>query len=470
MRFKFRRTRLTAALVGSAAALAGPLATGAGFALQENSASGLGNAYAGGAAVAEDASAVWFNPAGMARIANREVLQAAHIIVPSNKFTDNGSTLPFGQTVLGGNGGDAGGFNFVPNLYVVVPYNQQLTLGLGINVPFGLTTEYNNDFVGRFHGIRSEVKTINVQPSLSWRVNNQLSLGLGINWQRVDADLTSQANYSAAIAQGAQQAAAAGQIPASLVPTILGATRGLESFVRVKGDDNAWGWNIGALYEMTPDTRFGVHYRSRIKYKVRGDVDFDNPALPTLPATLAPVVNTIANGVNRALFDGDVRAEVELPEIVNVSFFHRLNNRWDIMGDIQYTGWSSFKDLTFIRAEGTLLATTPENFDDVWRFSLGANYRLDDRWMLRGGIAFDQSPVNDVDRTPRLPDSDRTWLSFGAQYKFSSHLVLDAGFTYIFVKDASIDTTNGDAARFGRLRGNYESNVVIVSAQAVYRF
>jgi long-chain fatty acid transport protein len=254
------------------------------------------------------------------------------------------------------------------------------------------------------------------------------------------------------------------------VPTILGATRGLESFVRVKGDDNAWGFNVGAIYDVTPDTRIGAHYRSRIKYNVRGDVDFDHPSLPTLPAALAPVVGSISNGVNRALFDGDVHASIKLPEIVNVSFFHRLNDRWDVMADVQWTGWSSFKELTFTRSEGALLATTPENFDDVWRVSVGANYRVNERLMLRGGIAFDQSPVNDTDRTPRLPDSDRTWLSFGGQYKFSPNLIVDAGFTYIFLKDASINTNNGSTAQYGLLRGNYDSNVVIVSAQAVYRF
>jgi long-chain fatty acid transport protein len=469
MSIPFRRRRVAAALLATGIVLGAPAAFAAGFALQENSASGLGNAYAGGAASAEDASTVWFNPAGMSRLKQREVLSAIHLIIPSNKFRDEGSIAPLGQT-LGGTGGDAGGLNVVPNLYVVIPYSQQLTFGLGVNVPFGLTTEYDDEWAGRFHGIRSEVKTVNVQPSISWRVTDQLSLGLGIDWQYVSADLTSRANYSAAIAQGAQQAAGAGQIPAALVPTIVGATRGLESFVRVKGDDNAWGFNVGAIYDITPDTRIGAQNRSRIKYNVRGDVDFDHPSLPTLPAALAPVVGSISNGVNRALFDGDVHASIKLPEIVNVSFFHRLNDRWDVMADVQWTGWSSFKELTFTRSEGALLATTPENFDDVWRVSVGANYRVNERLMLRGGIAFDPSPVNDTDRTPRLPDSDRTWLSFGGQYKFSPNLIVDAGFTYIFLKDASINTNNGSTAQYGLLRGNYDSNVVIVSAQAVYRF
>ena len=320
-------------------------------------------------------------------------------------------------------------------------------------MPFGLTTEYDDGWIGRYHGIKSQVKTINVQPTVSWKVNDQFSVGLGIDFQWIDARFTSDANYSAAIAQGAQQAAAAGQIPAAAIPGILAATGGLDSRVTVKGDDTAWGWNIGALYEFNPDTRVGVHYRSGFKYDVRGDVDFNHPALPALPPALAPAVNAIANGVNRALFNGDVHADIELPPIVNVSFFHRINDRWDIMADAQWTGWSTLKDLTFVRNEGPELATTPENFDDVWRVSVGANYRVDDRWMLRGGLACDQSPVNDVDRTPRLPDSDRTWLSFGAQYKYSQNLIIDGGFTYIFVDDSTINTNAGSTAQYGLLRG-----------------
>jgi len=470
MRMPFRPNRVALAVAGATLALAAPVAFGAAFALQENNASGLGNAYAGGAAVAEDASTVWANPAGMSRLKQREAVQAIHFIIPSNKFSDDGSQPAVNQPLGDGNGGDAGGLNVIPNLYLVVPYSQQLSFGLGVNVPFGLTTEYDDGWIGRYHGIKSQVKTINVQPSVSWRVNDQFSVGLGIDFQWIDARLTSDANYSGAIAQGAAQAVAAGQLPAAAVPGVLAATRGLDSRVTVKGDDTAWGWNIGALYEFNPNTRVGAHYRSGFKYDVRGDVDFNHPTLPALPPALAPAINTIANGVNRALFNGDVHADIEVPPIVNLSMFHRVNDRWDVMADVQWTGWSTLKDLTFIRNEGPVLASTPENFDDVWRFSVGANYRVNDRWMLRGGLAFDESPVNDTDRTPRLPDSDRTWLSFGAQYKHSQNLIIDGGFTYIWVDDSTVNTNAGSTAQYGLLRGNYNSNVVIVSIQAALRF
>jgi long-chain fatty acid transport protein len=141
------------------------------------------------------------------------------------------------------------------------------------------------------------------------------------------------------------------------------------------------------------------------------------------------------------------------------------------MADLQWTGWSSIKDLTFVRTDGTgVLSSTPENFDDSWRFAVGANYRHTDRWTFRGGIAYDQSPVNTQDRTPRLPDADRWWFSAGAQYKWKPNLKFDAGFTYITAKDASISQTAGSAAAFGLLQGSYDASVTIFSLQGTYTF
>jgi len=267
------RTRVAAAIGGLVVSLAAGQALGAGFALQENSGSGVGNAFAGGAASAEDASTLWANPAGMARLTAPQIAGVVHLITPVFKFRDDGSQ-PATFQALGGTGGDAGSLNVVPNLYAVMPLNAQWSVGVGVNAPFGLVTEYDSDWLGRFQGIKSDIKTINVNPSVSWRVTNTFAVGIGVNWQRVDAELTQRFNYSAALGSGAGQAAAAGLIPASLVPTIVAATPGLESDVKVEGDDSAWGWNIGFLWDATPQTRIGAHYRSSLKYDITGNVNF----------------------------------------------------------------------------------------------------------------------------------------------------------------------------------------------------
>jgi long-chain fatty acid transport protein len=164
--------------------LANP-AQGAGFALIEQNASGLGNAYAGQAAVAEDASTIFFNPAGLTYVEGRQVVAAGHLIMPSAEFSDAGSTL-----AIRGDGGDAGVTAFVPNFYYAMDVTPDLKFGLGVNAPFGLTTEYDDTWAGQVQAIKSDLKTVNVNPALGWRVNDRLSLGFGLNWQYIEAELT----------------------------------------------------------------------------------------------------------------------------------------------------------------------------------------------------------------------------------------------------------------------------------------
>jgi len=197
-----KRTRVAAAVAAIVMTAWGTHAHGAGFALQENAGSGTGNAFAGGAASAEDASTVWSNPAGMSRLASPQVAAAVHFITPSFKFQNEGS-LPAMFQPFGGSGGDAGSLNVVPNLYVAVPIYPQWSVGVGINAPFGLVTEYDDNWLGRFQAVKSDIKTINVNPAVTWRVAPNFSVGLGVNWQRVDAELTKRINYTGALGEDA---------------------------------------------------------------------------------------------------------------------------------------------------------------------------------------------------------------------------------------------------------------------------
>ena len=468
---RFRRTGLAAA-VGSAALLAAGhagLAYGSAFALQEQSGSGLGNAFAGGAAAAEDAATIFTNPAGMSRLTNLQAVAAGSVICLQAKFSDNGS-LPASLQTLGGNGGDAGSCSVVPALYLASPINNQWSVGIGVNVPFGLKTEYDSDWIGRFQAVKSKIETINVNPAVSFKASDMVTIGGGANYQHLKAELTSRVNYAGAIGLAAQQAAAAGQIPAAAITPILTAYSGAQSDAKITGNDGAWGWNIGVLVNIDPQTRFGASYRSTIRYDVSGSAEFSNPPVPALPASLAPVAGALANAVNGVLANGDVKLSLKLPDTANVSIFRQINSKWDVMADLQYTGWSTVQNLTIVRSTGALLSTTPENFRDTWRASIGANYHYSDQWMFRGGLAFDQSPVRDAQRTPRLPDNDRTWISFGAQYKFSPQLLLDAGYTYIFVKDPSMNQNAGSTPTYGLISGTYKNNVNIVAAQVTYTF
>ena len=466
----FRRTRLAAGVGAALLSLSAGHALGAAFALQEQNASGLGHAYAGGAAAAEDVSTIFYNPAGLVRLQTMQAVVAGNVICPSAKFHDNGSQAAAFQP-LGGTGGDAGSCAVVPNLYLGIPFTDKWSFGIGVNVPFGLKTEYDSDWLGRFQAVKSKLDTVNINPVLSWEPTKNLTVGGGVSWQRVKATLTSKVNYAGLFAQGVGGLVASGQLPASAAPVLIGSAAGLESGADVSGSDSAWGWDVGALWQASEQTRIGAHYRSKIKYSVTGSVNFSNPtvsSLGTLPVTLAPVGAAIVNGVNTALASGDIKLDIEMPDTANVSIFHQFNNKWDLMADVQYTGWSTIQELKIVRSTGAVLSTTPENFRDTWRFSAGANYRYSDVWIFRGGLAYDQTPVRDAQRTPRLPDQDRTWVALGVQYKFSPTIAVDFAWAYIFIRNPNINQNEGSTAANGLISGSYRSNVNIVGLQLTY--
>jgi len=311
---------------------------------------------------------------------------------------------------------------------------------------------------------------MNINPALSWKISDSFSLGAGANYQQVKATFTNQANYSAALLGAA---ALAGIAPGSQTyNAIAAATPRLESSVNLTGDDWAWGWNAGLLWEIDKKNRIGVHYRSNIKYDVSGNVEFTNPALPPMPSTIAPTVGLLAATVNaRLLYNSGVASSIKLPSITNVSWFGAVSDRWDLMADLQYTTWDSLPELKFNRTDGSVLAVTPYNWDNVWRASIGANYHYNDKMLVRAGFVFDQSPLSDEFRTVRLPDDDRLWVTLGTQYKWDRHWTFDIGAAYGWASsNPPINQNQGSTAQYGLVNGDYKVNFTIVSGQITYSF
>ncbi len=458
LRPPWRQFACTASLVLAAAA-----AHAAGFQLNETSASGLGTAFAAGAAEAADASTLWSNVAGMARLGESQASGTLHLITPSLKFRNVASRPATGQG-LGGSGGDAGGTAPVPNVYVAKPLDNGLSIGLGVTAPWGLVTEYDDGWVGRFQAIKSSIETININPSLAWKASDRVSVGLGLNVQHMKAEFTNQVNYAGALLNAA---VLGGVVPGSPAFTAIAtAANRLESRARVTGSDTGYGWNAGLMFDLDDRSRIGIGYRSSVKYRLDGMARFANPAVAAPLAGLAAAVNGLA------LYDGRITSDVEIPAVLNLSYFTRLDDRWDLMVDAQWTQWSTVRNLTFLRADGSVLQDTPENFKNSWKLAFGANYRYNPQWTLRGGIAFDQSPVQRAFLTPRLPDGDRTWLTLGARYTISPKLAVDFGAAYIFVKKTLIDHAGGtpNLAANGLVNGYYDSRTVILSAQLNYVF
>ncbi len=417
-------------------------ANAAGFALIEQSASGMGNAFAGGAASAEDASTIFFNPAGMTYLPDSQLVIAAHAIKPSAEFNNHGSHHALSPLLAtgGGDGGDAGDWAFVPNFYFSRAVSDKVRLGIGISAPFGLKTEYNDDWVGRYQAIKSELKTININPSIAFKASDQLSLGLGISAMRAEADLTSAVDFG----------------------TLLGAPHARDGKARLEGDDWGWGWNAGALFQVRSDTRIGVAYRSQVHQTLDGTVKYSN-----VPAALQahPVLGP-------ALANGAITAKLTTPDSFSASVFHQVNDQWDVMADLTWTHWSKFENLTATRPSGAVVTSVPENWDNTIRVSIGGSYRYNDALKARIGMAYDESPVPSEFRTPRIPDNDRTWLSLGANYKLTQAGSLDVGYTHIFVQDASLNkvTDTAVAALRDTLKGDYDSDVNILSVQYTHNF
>jgi long-chain fatty acid transport protein len=409
----------------------------AGFALVEQSGSGTGNAFAGAAASAEDASTIFFNPAGMAYLPGAQVVVAGHGVDFSAKCDNCTSTRPLalgGGTNTGGTGGDAGVLSFVPNVYASLPIGQRFSIGVGINAPFGLKTEYDDSWVGRFQGIESEVKTINVNPAVAFKVSDALSIGAGVNYQTATATLTNAA--------------------------VLGA--GLEGRAKLDVDGTAWGWNLGGLWQPAPGTRIGASYRSELKYSLDGTTS----------------VSTLS-GAPVSAASGPTKVDITFPDMASLSLAQMLNDRWQLLADVTYTWWGKIGQVAAINStNNTIRDNLAFNFDNAWRVSVGANYTYSDTWKFRGGLAWDQSPVKDDTRTVRLPDNDRYWLALGAQWRFTKSTALDIGYAHLFIPDADINFTRSQTLPTGAaapgtastVTGTYKGSVDIFSLQLAVTF
>lgn len=414
-------------------------ASASGFQLTEQNASGLGNAYAGQAADAENASTVFFNPAGMTQLQDREISGGVAAIGPSFHFHDKGSSV--GALQGTGEGGNAGGWAALPNGYLSWALSKDLYVGVGVGAPFGLKTEYDNPWVGAAQSTMFEVKTYNVNPSIAYRVNDQVSLGFGVNWQRVEATYERQVATNTALLAN--------------------------SPLKLTLDDDSWGWNLGALFTLSPSTKVGVTYRSAVQYHTTGKID----------------VTGSDTNTNRAA-SSDAKADIKLPDTFSLAVTQQLSDKWQMLGDVTWTGWSSIPKVDIVRASNTALyipgvAGQPAgavaqvldtDFRDTWRVGLGATYKYDDAWKIKYGVAYDQTPVKgESTRLVSMPDNDRVWFSLGTQYAVNKASKLDLGISYIYIRDSKIDNDQrviaGSAASRGRVTGEYSGNIWILGAQ-----
>jgi len=367
-----------------------PLAHGAAFQLAERSASGMGRAYSGEAAIADDASILGSNPAGMSLLDDgMSFAFGTTIVLPSADVS--GTSPDFLGSSVGIKSRDIVSDAIVPYGYIVNKFNDKFSAGIGVYSTHGLKTDYSGEFANRAGTNFSEIITININPAVSYRLNNQWTIGAGFDALYADGNLTSNIVNRPGNAP----------IPGT----------------DIVGDDWGYGYNLGVLFELNEATRFGLHYRSSITLGIEGSVTFETPI-----------------GSNKF----DAFLPVQLPDTLEFSAFHQLNDKWAIHGDILWTKWSKFKELD-VQSSPIDVPTIVENWDDSVRLSIGATYNYSNDLTLRAGIAYDESPVSTQYRTLRIPDADRVWLSFGATYAINDCYNLDFAYTHIFADDVNID-------------------------------
>lgn len=423
----------------------------AGFALMEQSVKGLGSAFAGGAAAAEDVTTLYYNPAGLTLLKGRQAAAGVHIIKTSFQFHNEGSThvlTPLtGEGLTGANGGDAGTWNVVPNAYYTSNLGNGWAFGLGVNVPFGLTTDYDSGWVGRYHALKSSIITVNLNPSVAYAITDKLSVGVGASAMYMDGE------FSSAIDFGTILAAAGGTPQRDDGKLVLNA------------NDWGYGFNAGLLYQFSPETRVGVSYRSQVKQKLTGDATF------TVPAKVQGILAAVGSG---AFQNGPAGADVTLPDSASLAIYHRALPQLVLLADISWTHWSTLNELRikFDNPEQPDAVTTLL-WDDAWSFSAGAEYTVAPQWDIRFGARYDQTPIPDVEhRTPRLPDQTRLWTSIGTSYRFTDSFSADLGYTHLFMLGSSdvIMEPTGENATRGGLKGSYDNTGDITSLQLNYRW
>ncbi|MDQ3618072.1 MAG: outer membrane protein transport protein [Pseudomonadota bacterium] len=442
-----RITRLWTLALAITGALAFGQAHASGFQLKENSVKSLGSAFAGSGVKTVDSSVVVNNPATMTRF-EATTVQADVTVIDLNYVFKGSGRDALGQPLSGGRGGDAGGVTPVPALSVVHKLDNGLALGAMVSAPFGLKTEYESGWVGRYFAQTSDVKIVDLTFSAALDINDHLSVGIGAIHSTAEVTLSKDVDFGSLLFSNP----ATRSLP-------FARPQARDGSINVEGDDTGFGWLAGVNLRPTDRLAIGLSYRSEIDYELDGDVDW------TVPQDVAAVFGSSPS--TRALFqDGGVRADLTTPSLTTVAARYDFSERFSMMATWSGTGWSSLREVRIDFDNPDPDGVEPFEWEDSVFASLGAEYRLNDAWTLRGGVAHDETPTSIEHRSPRLPDDDRLWYSIGATWQASNALEVSMAYARIEPKDPKIDI----AASGSRLTGPFEGNANLFGVSAQYRF
>lgn len=446
MHNKFNKLSIAVAIASSA--LVASQAFASGFQVREQSAKTLANALSNAAAGAEDASFMAYNPAAIGNIDGSQVVGGVAYIDASFELRDASASSGNGLVDYDRGGSRQGGETaWVPSFAAKTRLNDRFDLGMAIYAPYGLSTKYDEEWIGRYHAIETELTTVDFQPTLNYRASERLNLAVGLRAQYADATLSNAIDFGSAAAMMGNPFATPGQ------NDIIG---------EVTGDDWGYGYILGALFQATDKTRLGIGYRSEIDLTLEGDLNVKG----TDPVSDGAVAAGAVAGTGGT-------ADLTTPANLNLGVYHQLTDRLALMANAEWTEWSSFDELVVEFEDGRDPSRTEENWNNTWAVSVGANYALNEQWLLRAGLGYDETPIPGSEfRTPRVPDADRTWATLGATWMPNPNLGITAGYMRVFGDDVDMnqDGAKEENATRGNLAGTYEVSANVFALSVDYRF
>lgn len=459
MQLATRMTQVSALALGIAGVLAFGQAQATGFQIRENSVKNLGRANAGTATAQDDASVVSNNPAAMVNLDSTTVRADVTVIDLSADFEGGGVAAagsPLQSPLRGDDGGDPGDPTTVPALAVVVPMTgalEGLTLGASLSAPFGLKTEYDRDWVGRYNAVESDLKTIDLTLSAAVALTDRFSVGVGFIYERAEATLSNAVDFGSAICRV--------NVALCVTPDPVNAPFGPQKndgFAKVKGDDNGIGWILGFQWKPTDQLAIGYSHRSEIDHELEGKISFDKPAQ----------VAALFGAAGITAYDtGPGGAKLTTPSTDTLSVQYDFTENFRMMADWQRTDWHSLDAINIVRADGTPVSSEAFDWDDTNMGALGAEFDLSDAFTLRAGLAYDETPTKLPTRTPRLPDNDRKLYTLGMTWQATEQLSVDAAYMRIQIEDSKVNAISSSGSL---LTGKYTGNANLFGVAAQYKF
>lgn len=421
---------MKAAAAAVMAVCAASAAHAAGFMLTEQSAGALGRAYAGAGVDGTDISGVYYNPATMT-LHPGTTIQAGFVGIGLDLAyeSNDGSVTENGQYNT----------QAIPHGYISHQLTDNMWIGLAMTVPFGMGTEYGNNWDQADRGISAEVLTFDFNPNVAWKVSDKLSLGAGMSIQYAAADLKMRHD----LAKGAPQ---------------------LGSFdSEIDADSIAWGFNVGLMWSPLENLRFGLSYRSKVSHHADGDLTLDNLNDPT---------DSMGNVWPYLSGSHDASASLSTPAWAMATAAWDVNDLLSLYATFRWTDWSSFDELTIDGGSiaGQSLGDTITNkWQDAYLVSVGADLRFTNWWTFRAGIGYETSVIDDPRyRTTIIPDADRWWFALGSSFKATENMQIDVSAAWLHgtgERDIyDVEGGNDVAGRFDKL------DAYLFGVQLVYKF